>query len=151
MKTVEIYDPALCCSSGVCGPSPDAKLVAFSNVVERLKKAGVSVTRFNLAQEPLKFAQNAMVKRELEEKGEAALPLVFAQGEIAFQGTYPSLEELGERLGVELSPAAQCCEGESCCQDEPIEAKKAPVQFVKVDGPKLNRSNECCDPSTGCC
>jgi len=27
MKTIEIFDPAMCCSSGVCGPSVDPKLV----------------------------------------------------------------------------------------------------------------------------
>lgn len=30
MKTIQIFDPALCCSSGVCGPETDPALVAFA-------------------------------------------------------------------------------------------------------------------------
>ncbi|MEH0164871.1 arsenic metallochaperone ArsD family protein [Roseateles microcysteis] len=30
MSTIQIYDPALCCSSGVCGQEVDASLVQAS-------------------------------------------------------------------------------------------------------------------------
>lgn len=53
MKTLSVYDPALCCSSGVCGTEVDQTLVSFSADVTWLKQQGVSVERFNLSQQPM--------------------------------------------------------------------------------------------------
>lgn len=130
MKTVEIYDPALCCSSGACGPAPDQALAAFAGALERLKSTGVAVRRYNLAQEPLAFANRPEVKAALEERGEAGLPLVFVDGAPRFQGEYPSAELLSEALG--------------------IEAKTRPSAFVKAQAPRIAGSG-CCDSATGCC
>ena len=52
MKTIEVYDPAMCCSTGVCGPAPDEALAAFAGAIEKIKSSDVSVTRYNLAQDP---------------------------------------------------------------------------------------------------
>ena len=30
MAKIEVYDPAMCCSTGVCGPEPDEQLARFS-------------------------------------------------------------------------------------------------------------------------
>lgn len=40
MKTIQIFDPALCCSSGVCGPETDPALVAFAADFEWARNAG---------------------------------------------------------------------------------------------------------------
>lgn len=148
MNTVEIYDPALCCSSGVCGPAPDTELAAFASTLERLKASGVSVKRYNLAQEPLAFTQNACVKTKLETDGEAALPLTFINGELHFRSVYPTQAQLETLLKLELSQS--CCSDDETCCSEPTE--KASAAFVKVDAPETNpRKDSCCDPSTGCC
>lgn len=34
---IEIFDPALCCSTGVCGPSVDPALIQVANAIEQLK------------------------------------------------------------------------------------------------------------------
>lgn len=133
MNKVDIYDPALCCSTGVCGPSPDSSLAAFASTLEGVKGQGVSVTRYNLAQAPLAFVENAEVKAILEKDTDSALPLVFINDELTFRGEYPSSEQLAKALGL------------------PSE-KPAPMTFVKVDAPKSSPSQDsCCDPSTGCC
>lgn len=59
MTAVRIFDPAMCCSTGVCGPSVDPKLVRFSADLDWLKSQGVAVERFNLSQEPAAFAGDA--------------------------------------------------------------------------------------------
>lgn len=99
MQKLEVFDPAMCCSTGICGPSVDPELVRFAADLDWLKGQGVSVVRFNLSQEPGAFAGDAAVKSALEAKGEAALPLVKANGEVKSSGTYPSREELASWAG----------------------------------------------------
>lgn len=89
MKSVQVYDPAMCCSSGVCGPDVDPALVAVAGFLRQLGEHGVKVERFNLAQQPMAFVQNARVKALLQEKGADVLPLVFVDGELAREGGYP--------------------------------------------------------------
>ena len=71
------------CSSGVCGTEVDKKLVDFSADVGWLKSQGGIIERFNLAQQPLAFAENTIVKSFLERSGQEALPLVLVDGEVA--------------------------------------------------------------------
>ncbi len=66
MKSIQIFDPALCCSTGVCGAETDQALITFSADVDWAKQNGAHIERFNLAQQPLAFAENATVKRFLE-------------------------------------------------------------------------------------
>lgn len=94
MKKVEIFDPVLCCSTGVCGVSPDDELIRMAGIVENIKTKGYSVTRYNLGQEPMKFAENELVKNLLESEGNVALPIIIIDGIIEFSGSYPSEEEL---------------------------------------------------------
>jgi hypothetical protein len=119
MKSIQIYDPALCCSSGVCGVEVDQQLVSFAADVEWAKQQGIAVERFNLAQQPLAFAQNAVVKGFLERSGADSLPLVLIDGEFALAGRYPTRDELARWAGVEAVPVAQaaggCCSGGRCC------------------------------------
>jgi AhpD family alkylhydroperoxidase len=97
---VQVFDPAMCCSTGVCGPSVDPQLVRFAADLDWLRSQGVSVERFNLAQEPGAFAGNAAAKNALQEIGEAALPLVQVDGEIKSRGVYPARDELAAWAGL---------------------------------------------------
>lgn len=47
MKTLTVFDPAMCCSTGVCGSDVDQVLVDFSADVQWLKGRGVQVERYN--------------------------------------------------------------------------------------------------------
>ena len=104
MMDVRVFDPAMCCETGVCGPSVDPVLARFSADLAWLKARGVSVERFNLAQQPGAFADDAAVKAALETKGEAALPLILVDGDLRSSGAYPSRAELAAWAGV---PAAE--------------------------------------------
>jgi AhpD family alkylhydroperoxidase len=97
---MHVFDPAMCCSTGVCGPSVDPRLVRFAADLDWLKGQGISVQRFNLAQEPGAFAENAAAKDALADAGEAALPLVEVDGEVKSRGVYPSRDELALWAGV---------------------------------------------------
>ena len=120
MTSIQVFDPALCCSSGVCGVDVDQALVAFSADMEWAKQQGARIERFNLAQQPMVFAENPTVKRFLERSGEEALPLVLVDGEMALAGRYPNRLELARWAGIaeEAKPPVSgggCCSGKSCC------------------------------------
>jgi hypothetical protein len=93
MKTISIYDPPMCCSSGVCGPDVDPLLPLFAGLLAQMRSHGVKVERFNLAQQPLAFAQNTEVRAILEKEGVELLPLVFIDGSLEIKGHYPEAEE----------------------------------------------------------
>ncbi len=127
MKQIQVFDPALCCSSGVCGTDVDQALVTFSADVDWAHQNGFPIERFNLAQTPLAFAQNAAVKDLLERSGEAALPITLVDGEVAFAGRYPSRADLTRWFqAAAITPvtpapdtpaanAGSCCSGGNCC------------------------------------
>ncbi len=100
MTTVRVYDPAMCCSTGICGPSVDPRLARFSADLDWLKARGVLVERFNLAQQPGAFAEDAAVRSALETKGEAGLPLVRVNDEVKSSGEYPSRTQLAAWAGL---------------------------------------------------
>lgn len=120
MTTIQIFDPSLCCSSGVCGPEVDQQLVTFAADVKWLEQQGGKVERFNLAQQPMAFVENAVVKGFLERSGQEALPVVLVNGELALAGRYPRRAELARWAGISQLPvgaqaAGGCCSGSNCC------------------------------------
>ena len=94
MTSVKVFDPAMCCSSGVCGPSVNPDLVRFAADLDRLATGGVSVERFNLAQQPEAFVAHADVTQALRERGESALPVILIDGRKVIEGAYPSRAQL---------------------------------------------------------
>ncbi len=120
MKLIQVFDPALCCSTGVCGVDVDQALVSFSADVEWAKQSGAHIQRFNLAKQPLDFAGNNVVKNFLERSGQEGLPLILVDGEIALAGRYPSRAELIRWVDftqpvTKDTSASQCCSGSQCC------------------------------------
>jgi len=100
MPTIEIYDPPMCCSSGVCGPEPDPQLIRFSADLDWLRRQGSEVRRYNLVQEPAAFAANIEVKKLLESADGDGLPVVVVDGKVMGHGSYPSRSELAQWAGV---------------------------------------------------
>ena len=126
MTLIEVFDPPMCCSSGVCGPEVDPLLAAFAADVDWFTSQGVSVARHNLAQEPQAFVSNPLVQQTLQREGDACLPLVLVNGEIAGRGAYPRRDELARLAGI--TPAA---------------SRTKPLIRLSSGG--------CCTPGSGCC
>jgi AhpD family alkylhydroperoxidase len=101
-KQLKIYDPPMCCSTGMCGPNVDAALVRFATDIQWVESKGVAVERFNLTQSPKAFAEEELVRTALTEKGEAALPLLVADGKVLASGGYPSRDKLAALLGLSM-------------------------------------------------
>ncbi len=121
MKSIQVYDPAMCCSTGICGTEVDQTMVNFAADVDWAKQQGAEIQRFNLAQQPMEFANNPVVRNFLERSGAEALPLILVDGEVALAGRYPHRTELVRWAGlarpaIDIQPAASsCCSGNKCC------------------------------------
>lgn len=124
---IQVFDPPLCCPTGVCGPAVDPELARIGADLSWLASRGVTVERFNLGQQPQAFVANPRVSGILREAGEAALPLVLCDDEVLAVGRYPPREALAQAAGVAASaneaqrPATmrglrvKCERGSGCC------------------------------------
>jgi hypothetical protein len=129
MVRVEIFDPAMCCTTGVCGTDVDPTLSRFAADVAWLTARGVQVDRATLSQEPATFIASGPVRQALEIDGTAALPMVLVNGTVKAKGYYPTRTELAAwadvpRTAIPLSTLVQasagqaqdsCCGGSGCC------------------------------------
>jgi len=91
---VTIYEPTLCCSSGVCGPNPDQALIRLQDTIAKIKELGIQTERFTITSHPRQFTQNPEVMKLLQQNQLQALPITEVDGKIVKTGSYPSLEEL---------------------------------------------------------
>jgi hypothetical protein len=125
MKTMKIYEPAMCCSTGLCGVSVDPELLRISTTLNTLKENGIEVQRFNLTNAPQEFVNNKAVAEFLQKFGPEKLPVVVVDDVIVISGHYPTNEEFVKWLDVPAallgvtaddgkSSGGCCCSG-GCC------------------------------------
>ncbi|MEI6196357.1 MAG: arsenite efflux transporter metallochaperone ArsD [Verrucomicrobiota bacterium] len=88
MKTIQVYEPPMCCSTGLCGNDIDPALVSFAAMLTQLGQQGVKVERYNLGQQPMAFVQNPTVKALLDQEGVAVLPVILLDGAVHLKGRY---------------------------------------------------------------
>ena len=120
MRKLQIFEPAMCCPTGLCGVGVDPELLRTSTVLDTLKKNGVTVDRFNLNSAPMEFVTNKSVNVFINEKGPDGLPVAVLDGVIILSGRYPTnaeytqwLELPSDLLGVQ--PEEKQPEKESGC------------------------------------
>ena len=102
MKKIEIFYPAMCCPTGLCGTNISTELMRIAVVIETLKKQGITVTRHNLRDEPQVYVTNQVVNDYLQKYGAEALPITLVDGEVAVSKTYPTTRQMSEWSGVNL-------------------------------------------------
>ena len=100
MKKMKISEPAMCCSTGLCGVGVDPELLRISTVLDTLKKHGVSVDRFNLNNAPGEFVKSRAVNAYNNAKGPEGLPVTTLDDELVITGRYPTNEEFTKLLGL---------------------------------------------------
>ena len=119
--TVAVYDPAMCCSTGVCGPAVDPALLALARDIRWLEKQGVTVQRYGLSQEPQAFVQERKVTGLMQAFGDDALPATLVNGAVLMYGRYPTRDELTAALRtgtagpVNAGEGGRCAPGSGCC------------------------------------
>jgi len=94
MNKIIIYDPPMCCSSGVCGPNPDKTLIEFQDTFTTLKKSGHNIERYIITQSPEKFKENPKVIKLIQEKQLKVLPITTVNNVVVKTGVYPTSKEL---------------------------------------------------------
>ena len=102
MKKIEIFDPALCCPTGLCGPNINPDLMRIAAAVEALKRQGMDIERYNLRDVPQLYVDNIVVNEFLKEKGADALPVILVDGKVEVAGMYPTNKQLTEWTGIDL-------------------------------------------------
>lgn len=105
-RLIALYEPAMCCQTGVCGPSVDQQLIDVREHLRWAETEGARVARHNLSSDPDAFVANAKVTGLMTAFGEDALPVLVVDGEIAMHGRYPTREDLADLLGT-AQPAAE--------------------------------------------
>lgn len=93
---IEIFEPTMCCSTGICGPSVDENLVKISEDIEILKNEfeGIVIERYQPQTHAMKFMANMEVGKLVRENGQKILPITVLDGKVIKSGSYPTLEEL---------------------------------------------------------
>jgi len=155
MTIVEVFEPALCCATGVCGEDVDQGLVTFSSDMDFVRGQGGNVRRYNLASEPLAFAENEAVKGFLQVVGSKGLPLVLVDGVTAMTGGYPDRAQLAEWAGVSAAAAAGAVPGPAGTTMLGLTAA-APTAGACCASSTSSQTDGCCSDSTtsetaGCC
>lgn len=96
--TVEIFDPPMCCPTGLCGPALDQTLLDVNEMILSLQTDGVRVQRYQMTSQPSAFLGSAEVMKLVREKEMAALPITVVRGKVVKVGAYPTLTEVKAAL-----------------------------------------------------
>jgi hypothetical protein len=100
MPSIRIYEGALCCSTGLCGPDVDQALVTFTADVRYLAEIGADIARNNLASDPGSFATHEVVRDYLYVAGSEGLPLTLVDQVTVMTGSYPTRTQLLGYAGI---------------------------------------------------
>jgi len=97
---LEFYEPPMCCATGLCGPSPDERLVRLSENINTLKQKypDIQIERYMISQQPLKFRENKEVYSLVTHNGKKILPVTTFNEKVIKSGDYPTLEEIEKTI-----------------------------------------------------
>lgn len=142
MPEIHVYEPALCCNTGVCGPELDERLVVFTADLAHVNEAGGQVQRHNLANDPQAFVTNDAVRDFLHLAGSEGLPLTMVDGVTVLTGAYPTREQLARYAAVAASGEAPS-----------LDRRVLPLASTGSDTGCCSPEGSAASPSslTGCC
>jgi hypothetical protein len=99
-----IYEGAMCCATGVCGPEPDRELIEFNETLKRLANeysGNLKIMRASLVFNSLMFFANPEIARLVKENGPGILPITTLNGSIVARQKYMTYNEIKEILEKE--------------------------------------------------
>ncbi len=95
---IELFDPPMCCPSGLCGPALDQTLLDVNEMIMSLQRENLRVERYQMASNPNAFLGNAEVMKLVREKQMEALPIIVVHGKVIKVGAYPTADEVHAAL-----------------------------------------------------
>jgi Arsenical resistance operon protein ArsD len=120
MVKMIIFDPAMCCSTGLCGPVIDMELLRVSTVLNNLEKNGVKIERYNLTNNPQAFVDNKIINEVLNRDGIDVLPVTVVDDKVVKTKSYLTNDEFLKLLDVPesyLKVKGTLETKDSCCSD----------------------------------
>ena len=148
MKNIRIFEPAMCCATGLCGPSINPELLRISTLLSSLKEKGIVVERYNLTSHPQVFAQNEAVKELLSKHGTAILPVTTSGDDVVLTGRYPTNQEVLAWLQVDAQ-AIGLKEEPACCAAETASGCSCSAAGCGADGDVAAGTGCCCSAEEG--
>ncbi|HCX33257.1 MAG TPA: arsenical resistance operon transcriptional repressor ArsD [Rhodocyclaceae bacterium] len=147
MTALTVYDPAMCCSTGICGTDVDQRLVDLAADLDWLKAQGVTVQRFGLSREPAEFAANDTIRQIMQDSEGDDLPVFMVGGALKAKARYPSRAELAAWTGI-TAPRLEITEQvrEACCgptKAAPAAATDCCSGSAKAE-PAIEKAGRCC-------
>lgn len=124
MKSIKIYEPVMCCNTGVSGVGIDSELMRMSKLMKIFMKHNLDVKRLDLSKTPKEFMENNEVMNLIKENKSDMLPITVVDNKIVLSGRYPSNEEFADFLDITVSVLQQDVDKEneetstesgSCC------------------------------------
>jgi hypothetical protein len=104
---VELFDPPMCCPTGLCGPTLDQTLLDVSDMILALKAQNIRIERYQMTSHPHNFLSNAEVMGLVRERQMEALPITVVQGQVIKSGAYPTLAEVTAALAESATAGGQ--------------------------------------------
>lgn len=105
MTELTLYEEAMCCSTGVCGPDPDDELVEVSAALDQLEEEfDVDVSRANMQHNIEQFLETQQIAELVEEHGPSILPITVVDDEIVAKEAYLSYDELASTMDNSADP-----------------------------------------------
>ena len=101
-----IYEGAMCCSTGVCGPEPDQELIALNETIKKLQvdyNGRLNIIRASLAFNSLMFFTNKEVFQMVKDNGQEILPITAINGEIVARQKYLKYDEIKKLLEEKIA------------------------------------------------
>jgi predicted nicotinamide N-methyase len=95
---IEIFDPPMCCPTGLCGPTLDETLLDVDEMVMELQAEGLHVERYQMTGHPQVFLANAEVMALVRERQMDALPITVVRSRVIKAGAYPAMLEVRAAL-----------------------------------------------------
>lgn len=155
MAQIEIFEPGLCCGTGICGVDVDQALVTVSADLDWLRAQDAPIARYNLAQEPLAFVDNETVRAFVHTVGQEGLPLTLVDGLTALTGRYPSRVELAKWAGLAGAAPGQVAPGTAATEvsshTAALQADASPRLLMMATATGADADGASCTVGGGCC
>lgn len=100
MNHIVIYDPPMCCPTGLCGVNVNPELLRVATLISKLNKMGAGIHRYNLSQSPRVFVSNTQIRTILNTEGKNVLPITMMNDQVVKKGSYLTNEEFCNYLNI---------------------------------------------------